>query len=169
MTLWADLLRPQYVDLTPRFSDQYPKSHWEGCDWGNRVTLPEEAPAEYISCNACLRRQGYIVVLPCNPLVVGWPHAWRKCDLCDYGGVDCETWARVRGCGEAVETVLATIDPSIIHPVTWDDLGLVPFGNSLFLPTKAEMDRFMADLEGKYPGHFIEGADPCECWEQFIG
>ena len=51
-----------------------------GCDWGNlqrRVEVPAgKTHPDFITCNACWRRRGYLYVLPCNPRVVGWPHDW---------------------------------------------------------------------------------------------
>ena len=148
----------------------YPKSHWLGCSYGSsntdrRIELPSEAPAEFISCNSCLIREGYFRILPCNPRVIGWPHHWRKCDICEYG-LDCETWARVRGAGSHVVIALRRLDPDAYHPVTWLETGLVPFRNDgdLFFPTKAELDRFMSDVTERYPGHFDGSSEqPCYC------
>ena len=130
-----------------------PKSHWRGCGWAGRtsVLMPPETPAELISCDACLLGRGYIRIVHCNPQVEGWPYDDRKCENCDYGGIDCETWLRVKGIGEGVEKALRRLDPKAIHPVTWTDIGLVPFkdGPDPLFDDKAALDdyctRFLRD------------------------
>ena len=170
MADWFQQLRQQY-ETKIRHSGiwDYPKSHWMGCSYGSRhashrIELPATAPADFISCNACLIREGYIRILPCNPRKIGWPHSWVKCDTCDYGN-DCETWARVRGAGSQVQDVLRQLDPDAYHPVTWMDAGLVPFcdDGDLFFPTKTDLDGFMSDLTERYPGHFAD-PNPQSCY-----
>ena len=162
---WMNDLRQQYQSkMGDREIYLYPKSHWVGCERGSsnpnrRVELPLDAPAEFISCNACLIRAGYIRILPCNPREVGWPHTWCRCDKCDHG-LDCQTWARVRGVGEKVAVATGSH-----HPVTWGDTGLVPFHEGdLFFPDKQSLDDFMTSLAERYPGHFDPGCStPCDC------
>jgi hypothetical protein len=167
MSDWMKELQQQYEAKIgePSIGWGYPKSHWTGCDRGSsnpdrRVELPNDAPADFISCNACLIRGGYICILPCNPREVGWPHSWCRCDKCEYG-LDCETWARVRGIGEQVQLAL-----NACHPVTWADTGLVPFHNGdLFFPDKVALDNFMASLTERYPAHFDQSChNPCDCF-----
>ena len=124
-----------------------------------RVELPAEAPADFISCNTCLIRKWYIHILPCNPREVGWPHRWRRCSKCEYG-LDCETWVRVKSVGERVSDAIG-----VYHPVTWADIGLVPFQNGdLFFPDKLSLDYFISSLSERYPGHFgLGSANSCEC------
>lgn len=170
MSDWLKELQQQYeTKIGEPGSGGYPKSHWLGCDRGSsdpnrRIELPAYAPADFISCNACLIREGYIRILPCDPREIGWPHRWRKCDKCDYG-LDCGTWARVRGAGEQVEIALRQFDPAAYHPVTWAETGLIPFYNGgVFFPSKVALDRFMSDLATKYPAHFDESyQEPCYC------
>ena len=166
MANWLNNLRYQYWSKIGEQepSPGYPKSHWVGCDRGSknpdrRVELPIDAPADFISCNSCLIREGYIRILPCNPREVGWPHAWCRCDKCEYG-LDCETWARVRGAGEKVAVALG-----VLHPVTWVDIRLVPFHEGdLWFPDKQSLDYFMASLADRYPGHFNQDSSaPCDC------
>ena len=173
---WSLELQQQYrsyrsrvESLGLRWYPEYPKSHWPGCDWGNnnparRVELPADAPADFISCNACLIRERYIRILPCNPREPGWPHWWCQCSKCGYG-LDCETWARVRGAGRQVEAALRQFDPDACHPVTWAETGLIPFHEGdLFFPDKAALDKFMATLAERYPAHFDESwQEPCYC------
>ena len=164
MLNWMNNLQEQYQ---AKIGDPglfgFPKSHWLGCDRGSknpdrRIELPLDAPADFVSCNSCLIREGYIRILPCNPREVGWPHQWCRCDKCEYG-LDCETWCRVRGIGEKV--ALATDSH---HLVTWADAGLVPFHKGdLFFPDKRSLDYFMASLAERYPGHFDPEAPPCDC------
>ena len=150
MNKWEEELYKQYADKRLDFA---PKSHWLDCNWANGqnpVKLFSNAPAHYISCNACLRRRGYIRIVPCDPRLVGWPYERRNCGKCDYG-LDCETWLRVRGIGEGVEKVLKLFDEDAYHAVTWDDTGLVPFSNgSIFFSSKSELDRFVLDVLLKY-------------------
>ena len=173
MADWFQQLKQQYETKigNPGIWD-YPKSHWLGCSYGSsdpdrRIELPAEAPAEFISCNACLIREEYFRILPCNPRKIGWPHVWAKCGICDYGGIDHETWARVRGAGSQVVVVLRQIDHDAYHPVTWLETGLIPFcgDGDLFFPTKADLDRFMSDLAERYPGHFGGSCQQsCDCF-----
>ena len=149
MNKWEDELYKQYAEKQWVIA---PKSHWLDCDWANGtnpVKLFSNAPAHYISCNACLRRRGYIRIVGCDPRLVGWPYE-RNCELCEQGW-DCETWLRVRGIGEGVGKVLKLFDEDAYHPVTWGDTGLVPFHNGdIFFSSKSELDRFVLDLLLKY-------------------
>lgn len=162
MDHFAELQRQykaKYGDSGTSWED-FSKSHWEGCEWGNsgnlKIELSDDAPVEFISCNACLRRKGYIRVLMCNPRVKGWPDDDRDCPDCDYG-LDCETWVRVRGVGEEVERVLQSLFPDAYHPVTWLDAGVVPFKEQgtdtgdLFFDSKEALDTYLADLLQHYP------------------
>lgn len=128
------------------------KSHWKDCDWATSkapVLLFSDAPPYYISCNACLRRRGYIRIIPCNPRLTGWPHR-QDCENCDYG-LDCETWLRVKGIGEGAEEVLRLLDPGAFHPVTWEDADMVPFSNGdIYFSSKDELQRYTLDLLIKY-------------------
>ena len=150
MNKWEQALYEQYADKRSGFR---PKSHWLDCDWArgrNPVRLFSNAPAYYISCNACLRRRGYIRVIPCDPRLIGWPYERRNCEKCDYG-LDCETWLRVKGIGEGVEKVLKLLDNEAYHPVAWEDAGLVPFSNGdIFFSCKEDLDKFVLDLLLKY-------------------
>ena len=147
---WEQSLYQQFGAKQPMTMS---KSHWRDCDWArgqNPVMLPSDAPPEYISCNACLRRRGYIRVIYCDPHLTGWPYKWRNCDKCEYG-LDCQTWLRVRGIGGNVVKVLQLLDPDATHPVTWSDIGMVPFQNpDIFFQSKNELDRFALDLYTKY-------------------
>ena len=170
MTDWVHNLRQQYqTKIGDPENLGYPKSHWEGCEWGSRnparrIELPPRAPASLISCNACLQREGYIRILPCNPRMIGWPHSWTKCDKCEYG-LDCDTWARVRGVGEDVAVAMGSY-----HPVTWADIGLVPFhSGDLYFPDKHSLDYFIESLAERYPGHFgFVTTVVCDCAFQDI-
>ena len=176
MENWFERLKQQYeknMRDRPGSIWDYSKSHWIGCDWGSgyaerRIELPTNAPAEFISCNACLIREGHIRILPCNPRVIGWPHETRQCEKRDYG-LDCETWARVRGAGELVEDVLRSIDAEAQHPVTWAETGLVPFYNGdFFFSDKSALDDFVVLISEAYPGHFDRSAQkPCYCYEKY--
>ena len=136
----------------PRF--HYPKSHWQGCERTGRSSaiMPSDTPAEWISCNTCLRVRGYIRVVHCDPRIEGWPYQDRQCDLC-HQGWDCETWLRVKGVGEGVEKAIRCLDPKAEHPVTWADSGLVPFkdGPDPQFDDKVALDDYCAKLLGEYP------------------
>ena len=174
---WFQQLKRQYETKfrgLGTFTSGYPKSHWLGCDRGSRhpdrrIELPRQAPVEFISCNSCLIREEYIRTLPCHPGRVGWPHSPNYhpaffCGLCDHG-LDHETWASVRGIGSKVETVLQHIDPGASHPVTWLSAGVLPWAEerSLLLPSKPDLDKFMAELAERYPGHFGDSGRHCFC------
>lgn len=127
----------------------FSKSHYPGCEWVTErqrmpIIMPDSTPPSLISCNACLFRKRYMISVVCNPLKEGWPNE-HECDLCDYGW-DCETWIRVEGAGELVEQVLQIRWPDAEHPVTWRDLGLVPFvseeQNSIRFKTQTELLMF---------------------------
>ena len=130
----------------------YRKSHWDGCDRSGRSSciMPTETPAKWISCNTCLINRGYIRIVQCDPRLEGWPSA--ECGLCEQG-VDHETWLMVKGVGEGVEQALRHhIDPDAEHPVTWADVGCVPFMDAPN-PTfgdKAELDTYWACLQARY-------------------
>ena len=145
MNRWEQSLHDQYAEKNTDFP---PKSHWMDCDWANSkepILLFSNAPAQYISCNACLHRRGYIRIIPCNPRLTGWPYR-QNCDKCDYG-LDCETWLRVRGIGQGVQKVLQILDPKSFHPVTWEDAGLVPFSNGdIYFSSKEELQRYSLDI-----------------------
>ena len=151
MTLnkWEQSLYDQYKNKSMSFP---PKSHWMDCDWARSrapVLLFSSAPSDYISCNACLRRRGYIRIIPCDLRLKGWPNL-QNCEKCDYG-LDCETWLRVRGIGQGVEKVLRLLDPDAFHPVTWEDAGLVPFSNGdIYFSSKEELQRYTLDILLKY-------------------
>ena len=160
MNKWQTLLFNQYKPKYEARPQTWmpPKSHWRDCNWmpGNYpVTLPCNAPAKYISCNACLRRRGYIRIIGCSPQIQQW--GWRfneykenQCSKCEYG-LDHETWLRVRGVGEKVEPIVQMIDPEAIHPVTWEDIGLVPFSDGdMRFKNKEELNRFVLDIYLKY-------------------
>ena len=110
-------------------------------------------PAEWISCNTCLIDRGYIRIVHCDPRVEGWPYAGRQCARCDYGGWDCETWLRVKGVGEGVGKALRRLDSESVHPVTWADIGLVPFkdGTDPQFESKAALDDYCTKLSREYP------------------
>ena len=158
-----DCLTKQYrTKIGVREYGEYPKSHWPACEWRNpdlsrAVIMPSEAPVRLISCNACLRRLGYIKIVHCNPRVEGWPFPDRKCEMCDYGGVDCETWLRVRDAGKDVEANLRRFDPNASHPVTWMETGLIPFHepntstDDLYFDSKDALDDYCENLLRKYP------------------
>ena len=107
-------------------------------------------------------------MLPCNPRVIGWPHVTRQCEKCDYG-LDCETWARVRGAGEQVEIVLRSLDSEARHPVTWAETGLIPFYNGdFFFSDKSALGNFLALISEAYPAHFDRSFQkPCYCGQIF--
>ena len=170
------LLLEQFRDkIGIRDDGDYPKSHWPDCSWGNpdsfgRVVLPKEAPARLISCNACLRRWGYIRVVVCNPRFPGWPSLervheqfdlHREAAVCEY--TNCETWLRVSNAGEDVETVLRRLDKNAYHPVTWMDTGILPFHEKgtdtedLHFTSKDALDQFCTDLVARY-GESMLGA-----------
>lgn len=148
-----------------REDGDYPKSHWPDCTWGNpdsksRIVLPIEAPARLVSCNACLRRHGYIRVVVCNPRFKGWPSVesvhtefTRKGEpaVCEF--TDCETWLRVKDVGQGVEQVLQRLDPNAWHPVTWIDTGILPFHelgtetDDLYFETKEELEQYCKRLD----------------------
>ena len=136
-------------DVGPR--DSYPKSHWEGCERVGRTSavMPAETPAEWISCNTCLINGDYIRIVQCDPRLPGWPDT--QCDICEYGN-DHETWLRVKGVGEGVEKALRRhIDPDAEHPVTWADVGLVPFldGPNPEFDNKSALDDYWAELQAR--------------------
>ena len=171
------LLLQQYRDkIGLRDDGDYPKSHWLDCTWGNpdsqkRVALPQEAPARLISCNACLRRRGYIRVVVCNPRFPGWPSLERvheqfdlikESAVCEY--TDCETWLRVSNAGEDVEGVLRRFDDNAHHPVTWIDTGILPFHqkgtetDDLYFASKEALDQYCADIVARYGPDMLSGA-----------
>ena len=136
------------------FRYDYPKSHWRGCGRAGKTSalMPSETPAEWISCNTCLIRRGYIRIVHCDPRVEGWPYDDRQCVLCEQGQ-DHETWLRVKGVGEGVEKALRHLDPEAEHPVTWADIGLVPFKDSPDpeFEDKAALDDYCVKLLREYP------------------
>ena len=175
MNNWEEELYRQYADKRWDFA---PKSHWLDCDWSpsqDPVKLFSNAPARYITCNACLRRRGYIRIVHCDPRLVGWPYERRNCEKCNYGGIDCETWLRVRGIGEGVEQVLKLFDEEAYQAVTWGDTGFVPFKNDeIFFSSKSELDRYVLDVLLKYgirvrdqwPGGYVWEPSPQQLRER---
>lgn len=151
MTNYESLLLKAYQQ---KYGPQEPvygfsKSHWPGCVYVADVTapvvMPDSTPHSLISCNVCLFRKQYMIAVRCNPTRPDWLSPERECGLCAYGW-DCQTWLRVSGTGEGVETVLRTVWPDAEHPVTWGDTGLVPFlsqeQNALRFATQSDLLRF---------------------------
>ena len=141
----------------------YPRSHWEGCERVGRTSaiMPSDTPAFWISCNSCLINAGYIRIAGCDPRLAGWPAP--LCEMCKQG-IDHETWLRVKGVGEGVERAIRRIDPEGNHPVTWADVGLVPFLNypnpefddkaaldDYWAKLKATLEDYIANHAGDYP------------------
>ena len=128
---------------------EFSKSHWPDCgyvvDATVPIVMPDSTPHPLISCNGCLFRKQYMIVVRCNPNRPDWLSPENDCELCAYGW-DCQTWLRVSGAGEAVEAVLRAAWPDAEHPVTWGDTGLVPFlseeQNNLRFPTQSDLFRF---------------------------
>ena len=151
------ILVEQYRAVMERYGQQaiYSRSHWEGCCRAGTTSamMPSEAPAEWISCNACLIRRGYIRIVHCDPRIEGWPRNDRRCEKCDYGGIDCETWLRVKDVGTGVGRAIRRLDPEAEHFVTWADIGFVPFkeGPDPEFDDKASLDAYCAKLLHDYP------------------
>ena len=143
-------LLEQYCNRREKIAG-FPKSHWVDCSVETRqkIELPNDAPAIFISCNTCLIRRGYIRIMRCNPFQAGWPITVGLCKKCDYG-IDHKTWLRDKTAGSAVEDIIQKIEPTEYHPVTWKDAGLVPLteydGNDLF-DSKEDLDKFYAQLQ----------------------
>ena len=155
-TNYEDILVEHYRALIEQYGlrDHYSKTHWEGCERAGRTSasMPSETPAEWISCNTCLIGRGYIRIVDCDPHVEGWPYDDRQCGVCGQG-VDHETWLMVKGVGEGVERALRRLDPEAEHPVTWADIGLVPFkdGPDPQFESKAALDDYCTKLAREYP------------------
>ena len=128
-TDFDQILFEQYRDKIGVRDYDYPKSHWQGCQWvrnsERQIVMPTDTPARLISCNTCLIEREYIRIVPCDPHMDGWLTAERECSLCEH--TDHETWLKVRTNGIDVEKVLKRLDPNAYHPVTWMETGLIPF------------------------------------------